>query len=101
MKKNYTSGTSSVLILVILVVLGAIAYMLFTNKADAPLPAPEEEQLEQTQVRTQTTSQKSSAVTGQTKIESTSTSEVDPLEQELSVVETEINDLMFDDLGVE
>lgn len=104
MKYN-NRGFSSILILVIVVVLGIIAYSIFKKTSLAPgeesipenIPEISSEQAtpqyKTTQTKTQTITNSSTATITQEDLEN--------LESEAGSMESEIEDLQFEDLGFE
>lgn len=106
MKYN-TRGFSSIIILIIVVVLGIIAYSIFKKTTLAPT---------QESLPTETTGVESQQTISQTKSSQTKTQtttitnstgatitedDLASLESETVLMESEMNDLMFEDLGFE
>lgn len=106
MKYN-TRGFSSILILVIVVVLGIIAYSIFKKTTLAPTQESlQEETVENSSEQTTTRNTNSQTKNQTTTITNSTTATVTEddlasLESEAELMESEMDDLMFEDLGFE
>lgn len=104
MKYN-NRGFSSVLILVIVVILGIIAYSIFKKTSLAPgedsIPQETiETSSEQTTTQYRTTQTKKEVITNSSTVTITQ-EDLENLESEAGSMESEIEDLKFEDLGFE
>ncbi len=101
---NTHRGFSSLIVIVLVVILGIIAYSVFKKTSHAPTETPVLETTDTTQE--QTVEYKKVPTTTQTSgeeqdIQTLSNQDLQDLESETELLQADIDDLMFEDLGIE
>lgn len=104
MKQTYTRGASSLLIIFIVVILGVIAYSIFKNINQQNLSPVEQPVISQENTPTERSYPKQETTIFEINQKTTtelSSQDISAMEQETAEIDTEIQDLMFEDLAVE
>lgn len=103
-------GSGSLVLVFVIIILGFIAYGIFKNRTLAPtedmmVPTSEDEGQGNTSSTpsqgTRTNTYQNTSTTTTTSQTTTETESLTEIEMEAESLETEMNDLMFDDLGFE
>lgn len=104
MKQTYTRGASSLLIIFIVVILGVIAYSIFKNINQQNLSSVEQPVIPQENTPAERSYPKQETTIFEINQKTTtelSSQDISAMEQETAKIDTEIQDLMFEDLAVE